>query len=155
MSSVEKRTAELRDVFHEIGRQFQAANSVLPNGLHGTLSNQELRILDCLGKEGPQMMSTLADYLNLAGNSVTTIIDGLEKKSLANRQRSDEDRRVVRVKLTEYGHKIYNDVDRATLQFFQAVLDPLTADEQEILSILIRKVARIGYTQRQALAKIG
>ena len=155
MSSVEQRAAELRGVFQEIGRQFQAANSALADGLHGTLSNQERRVLDCLGREGPQMMSALADYLNLAGNSVTTLIDGLEGKSLVHRQRSDKDRRVVRVDLTEYGHKVYNDVDRASLQFFQAMLDPLTADEQEILSVLIRKVARAGYTPSRAAVERG
>ena len=155
MSSVEQRAAELRGVFQEIGRQFQVANSVLTSGLHGTLSSQELRVLDFLGREGPQMMSAVADYLNLAGNSVTTLIDGLEEKSLVHRQRSDEDRRVVRVNLTEYGNKIYNDVDRASLQFYQAMLDPLTGDEQEILSVLIRKVARTGYTPRRAAAERG
>lgn len=147
MSSVEQRATELRGVFQEVGRQFQAANSALADGLHGTLSNQERRVLDFLGREGPQMMRVLAEYLNLAVNSVTTVADGLEEKRLVRRQRSDEDRRVVRVDLTEYGHKVYREVDSASLQFFQAILDPLTGDEQEILLVLMRKVARMGFSQ--------
>lgn len=155
MSSVEQRAAEVRQVFQEIGRQFQAANSALANGLHGTLSNQERRVLDFLGREGPQMMRALADYLDLAGNSVTTIADGLEEKSLVYRHRSDEDRRVVRVELTEHGHKVYNELDSASLQFYQAILDPLTADEQEIFLVLIRKVARIGFPRGLAAVENG
>lgn len=101
------------------------------------------------------MMRALAEYLNLAVNSVTTVVDGLEEKRLVRRQRSDKDRRVVRVDLTEYGHKVYRVVDSASLQFVQTMLDLLTADEQETFSVLVRKVARTGYTPSPAAVERG
>ncbi len=153
MSSTEQHVADLRKVFQEIGRQFEVISSTLTNGLHDALSKQDLRVLGFLGSEGPQMMTALADYLNLAGNSVTTIIDRLEERKLVQRQRSDEDRRIVRVQLTDYGDKVCSEMDRAAIQFYQTMLASLTADEQAIFAVLIRKIVRVGFKQTQVATK--
>lgn len=90
------------------------------------------------------MMRALAEHVSLAVNSITTVVDGLEQKALISRQRSEEDRRVVRVELTRSGTEAYLALKTAKTQFFRSMLRPLTVDEQEILLVLFRKIVRVG-----------
>ncbi len=89
-------------------------------------------------------MRSLAEHLGVAVNSVTSLIDHLEKKGLVHRTRSDVDRRVINVELTESGLKAFEIVSDAKLQFHRALLSALTEDEQEIMLVLFRKIARKG-----------
>jgi DNA-binding MarR family transcriptional regulator len=115
---------------------------------------RRVKIVATLGPASntPQMMRALAEYLSLAVNSVTTIVDGLEQKDLIRRQRSDEDRRIVRVELSELGREAFEASEAAKMQLFRSMLSPLTVDEQEILLVLFRKIARGGRTPVAAAA---
>ena len=93
------------------------------------------------------MMRSLAEHLGLAVNSMTSIVDGLEQKGLASRTRSATDRRVIHVELTAQGQATYELAANAKLQFHRALLGALTEDEQEILLVLFRKIAREGWKQ--------
>jgi DNA-binding MarR family transcriptional regulator len=145
MSSLEQRVAELWQIVQNLDEQFHAINATAANGFYQSLNQQELRVLGILSQKGQLMMRALADHLHLAGNSMTTIVDGLEKKDLVRRQRSDEDRRVVQVELTERGKEACKEIDNATALCCQALLEPLTPDEQEILMVLFRKLVRGGH----------
>src|SRR5215471_14529552 len=103
MNSVDRRAADLHDLVQDILKQFQCVNAAAANGPHAELNMQELRVVEFLGNEGPRMMRELAEHLTVAVNSVTSIVDHLERKGLVRRQRSAEDRRVVRVELTDLG----------------------------------------------------
>jgi DNA-binding MarR family transcriptional regulator len=144
--SIDQRAADLGLVVQDIMKQFQAVNAGAANGPHVALNQQELRVLEFLGHDGPQMMRALAEHLSLAVNSVTTIADGLEQKDLIRRQRSEEDRRIVHVELTESGRETFNALEASKLELFRSMLSPLTIDEQEILLVLFRKIARSGRT---------
>ena len=134
----------------EIGKQFQEVHTSVSNGPHAGLNHQEMKVVELLGRGGPQMMRALAEHVSLAVNSITTVVDGLEQKALISRQRSDEDRRVVRVELTRSGTAAYQALKTAKTQFFRSILRPLTVDEQEILLVLFRKIVRVGQTQSQS-----
>ena len=61
---------------------------------HGELSIPEVHILEFLGDGTSCMMRKLAEYLLVAVNTVTTIVDKLEQKKLVRRERDDSDRRI-------------------------------------------------------------
>lgn len=111
------------------------------------LSIQELRVIEFLGEGTPRKMSELADYLVLAVNSVTSTVDNLERKGLVRRTRTDHDRRVVRVELTEAGRTACDACIGDKTNFLRKMLAALTEDEQEILIVLFRKIARAGHAQ--------
>ncbi len=58
-------------------------------------------LIGALMKKGPCKVSDLSDMLSLSNSTVSGIIDRLEKSGQLTRIRSDEDRRVVMVDLTE------------------------------------------------------
>lgn len=147
MTTLDRRAADLQDIVQDILKQFQCVNAAAANGSHAELNVQEFRVVEFLGNEGPRMMREVAEYLTVAVNSVTSIVDNLENKGLVLRQRSEEDRRVIRVELTIPGREIYKSLVEANLGLFRSMLGAFTEDEQEIFMVLFRKIARAGRLQ--------
>lgn len=152
MTSLDRRAADLQEVVQDILKQFQCVNAAAANGPHVELNMQELRLVEFLGNEGPRIMRELAEYLTVAVNSVTSIVDHLEKKGLVHRQRSEEDRRIIRVELTDPGREIYQSLVEVNRRLFRSMLGALTKDEQEIFMVLFRKIARAGRSQVHQIA---
>jgi MarR family 2-MHQ and catechol resistance regulon transcriptional repressor len=151
MTSLDRKAADLRQLVQDIVIQFQSLNAAIANGPHVELNMQELRVIELLGTEGPRMMREIAEFLKVAVNSVTSIVDHLEQKELVRRQRSDEDRRVVRVELTDAGEAMYHSMTDVNLRFLRSMLRSLTDDEQEVFMDLFRKIASAGRTQVQKI----
>jgi len=152
MTSLDRKAADLRELVQDILKQFQSVNAAVANGPHVELNMQELRVVEFLGVEGPHMMRELAEFLTVAVNSVTNIVDNLEHKGLVRRLRSDEDRRVIRVELTDEGRVMYKASEDVNLRLLRSMLGALTEDEQEIFMVLFRKIARAGRSQLQKIA---
>jgi DNA-binding MarR family transcriptional regulator len=152
MSDLDRKVSELRHLVGEIIFQVGTVNAAVCHGPHAELSAQELLLVEYLGDSGPRMMRELAEYLRLAVNSLTTIVDKLEHKGMARRQRSDEDRRIVRVELTDSGREVYDGAVEEKKHFLRGMLTTLTEDEQEIFLVLFRKIARSGRSQVQKMS---
>ena len=152
METLDRRAADVQGVVQDILKQFQSVNAAVANGPHVELHVQELRVVEFLGIEGPHIMREIAEHLNVAVNSVTSIADNLEQKGLACRQRSDSDRRVIRIELTEAGRLMYQSLANMNLRLLRGMLGALTEDEQEIFMVLFRKIARAGRLQVQQMA---
>ncbi len=152
MSNLEHKAADLRRVVDDIVHQFEVLDNLAANGPHVELSCQELRLVEFLGDRGPRMMRELAEHLLLAVNSITGNVDKLERKGFVRRERSEEDRRVVRVELTAAGRQAYEAAVAAKLRFLGKMLGALTEEEQEIFMVLFRKIARAGRSQVEKLS---
>lgn len=146
-SELDRRAAELGQVVHEIVKRFEGANVSAANGPHVDLTIQETRVVELLGAAGGQMMRAVAEHLGVAVNSVTTIADGLERKGLLRRVRSDSDRRVVHVELTEAGLEASRSVLDIKTRFHREMLAALTEEEQAIFLVLLRKVGGMKATE--------
>lgn len=85
-------------------RDFQGA---LKRFHEGALSLVHLNLLMLLRFNGPLTMSRLAELLDVSVASATGIVDRVEKKGVIERRRSDEDRRVVQVYVTEKGEQVF------------------------------------------------
>jgi DNA-binding MarR family transcriptional regulator len=152
MTSLDRKADELRLLVGNILEQFRLIDAVAAEGPHVELSCQELTLVEHLGDSGPRMMRELAEFLLLAVNSVTSIVDKLEAKGIVRRRRSEEDRRVVRVELTDAGHEAYRAALEDKMRLLRSMLRALTEDEQEIFLVLFRKIARAGRSQVQKIA---
>ena len=100
----------------------------------------ELKMVDILGKEGPLMMSEIASRAGLSMSTLTTTMDGLVEKGLVQRERSENDRRVVRVELTKDGKKVFKEILEFHLGLVRGMLNNLSTDEQGTFISLFRKI---------------
>lgn len=64
-----------------------------------------MHIIEAIGLGEGNNMSTIAKKLNITVGSLTTSMNSLVKKRYTERIRSEEDRRVVYIRLTEKGIK--------------------------------------------------
>jgi MarR family 2-MHQ and catechol resistance regulon transcriptional repressor len=104
------------------------------------LTPSQFGVLEALFHLGPLCQGDLADKLLRSGASVTSVVEGLEKRGMVVRQRTEEDRRFVRVALTGKGRKLIAGIfpghARAVARRF-GVLEP---GEQDELRRLCRKL---------------
>jgi DNA-binding MarR family transcriptional regulator len=147
IDSLDSKAADLGELMREISEQFRSLNTDAACRTSMELSMQEFRVVEHLGMVGPRMMRELAEYLKLAVNSVTALVDHLERKGFVSRHRSEEDRRVVRVGLTAVGENAYEEIAAGKARFFRRMLASLTDEEQAIFLLLFRKIARAGRSE--------
>ncbi len=107
------------------------------------LSKQELLILFLLDRYGEIIMSQLADYINIPMSTATGIVDRLVKKKYIQRERSETDRRVVALVLSEQGKEIINEVKDSISNYVDIVLKGLTEEEKSFLINIIPKMMNL------------
>ncbi len=111
----------------------------------------EVKIIEILGKGGPMMMTEIADRAMLSVSTVTSVMDSLVGKGLVQRERCEEDRRVVRVEVTAEGQKVYQQVLETHLRMVRGMLSSLNKNEQDTLISLFRKIAEKIESERKAV----
>lgn len=94
------------------------------------LSNNDMHVIEAVGTGDGRNMSSIARRLNITVGSLTTAMNSLVNKKYVERQRSEEDRRVVFVRLTPKGVRAYKHHEDYHRQMTQAVVDKL--DEREM-----------------------
>lgn len=89
------------------------------------LTMSQFRMLLTLNKEGAMKAIELADILCLTPGAITGMTDKLEEHGWVARERSDEDRRVVLIQLTEAGEELVRSIkikQRETTEAFFKIL---------------------------------
>jgi DNA-binding MarR family transcriptional regulator len=144
MKAIDRRAVEFRALQEAVYARLSGLDLTALADLSVALTIQEFRSLEFLASAEPRKTKELAEHLGLAVNSVTDVVDSLERKGLARRRRDDADRRVVRVELTAAGRDAAGAITRSLLEVYRTYLGALTVQEQETLLALYRKIARVG-----------
>ncbi len=112
----------------------------------------ELLALLMLDRHGEVIMSQIADIINIPMSTATGIIDRLVKKGYVIRDRSDSDRRVVAIKLTEKGKASAAKIKEYISGYVRKIYDILTDEERELLFKIITRVMDALHEQRRDTA---
>lgn len=99
------------------------------------LTNNDMHVIEAIGLGDGRNMSSIAKKLKITVGSLTIAMNSLVNKKYVERHRSEEDRRVVFVKLTEKGVRAYHHHEDYHRQMTQAIMDKL--DEKE-LPVLVK-----------------
>ncbi|MDD7266960.1 MAG: MarR family transcriptional regulator [Lachnospiraceae bacterium] len=104
------------------------------------LTMTEVHTIEAIGSGDLQKMSQVAAKLEVTVGTLTTGIDRLVKKGYVFRERSEEDRRIVFVGLTDKGRT----VERIHRQFHEDLIEhmmvSLRLDEDEVLLRSLQKI---------------
>lgn len=95
----------------------------------GALSLVHLNVLAVLDTDGPLPMRGLAETLDVSQASATGIVDRMAQRGLVARHRDDDDRRVVRVALTDQGRNLIAGLATERREHLAMMLANLTDDE--------------------------
>ena len=126
---------ELMGHFDELVREF------LINEEGGNYSANEKSLLRFLRDHGPAVMSDLSAHLRLALSSTTGVVDRLVERKVVKRVRPEEDRRTVRVMLTNRGGRALEGLAADRVRLGRAMLDRLEPHRRKTLLALFRQMA--------------
>lgn len=96
------------------------------------ITNNDMHIIEAVGLDGNNM-SAIAKKLKITVGSLTTSMNSLVNKKYVLRQRSETDRRVVNIMLTEKGVKAYKHHNEFHMQMTDAVVKRLSDEELPVL----------------------
>lgn len=85
-------------------------------------------------------MSSLGDELEMARSGVTVLVDRMALAGLVKRRPDPEDRRIMKVIITEKGNEIMNEIFKNNGIFKVSTLDFIQQEEKELLCSLITKI---------------
>lgn len=106
------------------------------------ISRSEVAVLDTLGAEGAMSMGELAARVRVPLSTATRIVDRMVERDLVQRERPEDNRRVVRVALAGAGRRFYDEALAARVMGTERMLHYLTAAEQLQLLRLYRKMSQ-------------
>ncbi len=106
------------------------------------LTAPQFGVLEALYHLGPLSLGELAEKLLVTGGNVTYVMDRLEALGLVVRERSGDDRRVVRAHLTTKGQQTIAGVFPGHVKFVRGLVDPLSPEEQQTLRTLLKKLGK-------------
>ncbi|MEF2965011.1 MarR family transcriptional regulator [Paenibacillus sp. M1] len=105
------------------------------------LSFPQFKMLHVLLQSGPQKVSNLAEKLGLTSAAITGLTDRLIVEGYAKRDRTEEDRRVVFISITDKGKdtlkKILSDHEESTKTIFTSLEDEEVMHLKRIFTIMI------------------
>ena len=124
---MDKQKQEIAKLFHEVNmiiklgmrKCFEDMGITMPQGF----------VIGILSKRGEIKISDLSRVIGLTNSTVSGIIDRLEKQNIVERNRSEEDKRVVYVKLTKEYSDIFQHIHKSADEYFVKFLDEGTSDE--------------------------
>lgn len=97
------------------------------------ITNNDMHIIEAVGVGEPRKMSEIAKMLGVTVGTLTTNMNGLDKKGYVVRQRSETDKRVVYITLTERGRKAFFHHRDFHKNMIKAVVVGLDDDEKRLL----------------------
>jgi DNA-binding MarR family transcriptional regulator len=106
------------------------------------LTGPQLTVIKMLEGVGDLSLSELSERIRAQNSTVTGIIDRMERENLVVRARSTEDRRVVKIRLTEKGAKIARGIAVEPMEILRDALDSLSPAESRELFKVLTKLAR-------------
>lgn len=106
------------------------------------LTPSQFGVLETLYHLGPLCQGELSSKLLKSTGNMTLVLDNLEKQGLVRRERESEDRRLVTVHLTPTGELTIRRIFPQVAAQITALLSALTAEEQETLGQLCKKLGK-------------
>lgn len=130
MSELDKITYEVhKKVFAQI-----TENIELP------LISSHIYMLTYIRNHGECMVTDIANYLGVTLGAVTSLVDRLHDFGLVTRERSETDRRLVMIRLSEKGEELINKLDENRKAVISSFLRGIEEEEIQQLTKTMEKI---------------
>ena len=103
------------------------------SGSFKDMTTNDMHVIEAIGLGEPKNMTSVAKTLMVTTGTLTISVNSLVKKGFVERVRSEEDRRVVLISLTNKGRKAFRDHQKFHEEMVSSIVCALSDQEQEIL----------------------
>lgn len=108
------------------------------NGIN--ITPEQFLVLDILWDKQSISQQNIADIIQKDKNSVTKIIDSLEKKNLVKRVVDKKDRRINKIELTEEASALEKKTTEVAINFMNDVIKGIDNQELDLFVNVMRKL---------------
>lgn len=119
----------------------KSVSTQMSSHLMEDLSLEQFLLLRLLYSKGPIRASEIAEQLLVHKSAITVRVEKLVKKGLIERQRDENDRRNVYLRLTENGRSLYESLEKNINQFVEAIVSDIPEKEMEVFLNVYEKIA--------------
>ncbi len=129
-------------VLHTFFRKLieELLNKFTSEAIEMDLSLQEHYIIEVLGRNEQMTISNLADRVSAPLTTISSTLDRLYDQGFVERERSQEDRRVVEVSLSDKGREFFRANQQETRELVDNFLSRLSEEEREDLYRILSKM---------------
>lgn len=99
----------------------------------GYIPWNEFIVLRILNRTNKEMVSRVANELNVSNSHITAVTEKLINKGFVTRSRSTSDRRVVYLEITEQGKELVAKMEGEKKKYLQERFSALSEDEMDIM----------------------
>jgi len=103
-------------------------------------SKSEIFTLLLISKYNEIIMSKIAENMNISMSTANGIVERLVKNDYLNRSRSESDRRIVVIQLSNKGKTFVNKLKGVVFDYIKAVNDVLDDEERKLIFKVFNKV---------------
>lgn len=114
------------------------ANNLKSKGVE--LSINEVHILESIEKASSNTMTHLARRMMVTSGTLTTNISRLEKKGYVERYRDENDRRIVRIRLTPKADSVMKIHDEFHTRLIDKAVKDMHLDDNEVLNTSLENI---------------
>jgi DNA-binding MarR family transcriptional regulator len=118
----------------------QVEERSLCKGKYAEITVREMHVIEFIGLDQRIRMSELSRKLKVTMGTLTSAINHLVKKEYVIRERTENDRRVVFVKLSDKGIAAYKHHEKFHRVMVKSILSGLQEDEVEVLTRALKGV---------------
>lgn len=108
------------------------------NGIN--ITPEQYLVLDILWEKQSISQQKIADIIHKDKNSVTKIVDSLEKKKLVNRVVDKNDRRINKIELTQEGIDLEKITTEVAINFMSNTVDGIDAGDLDTFVKVLHKM---------------
>lgn len=105
------------------------------------ISINDMHIIEAIGVGEAKRSGTVANLMSVTMGTLTKAIDALTRKGYVNRIRSDKDKRVVKLSLTDKGKSAYYHHEQFHVHMIEHIKDGVTDDELKVLTNVLAKLS--------------
>lgn len=109
-------------------------------GEYNDVTANDMHVIEAIGTEEAKNMTSVARSLDVTTGTLTIAVNSLVRKGYVNRVRSEEDRRVVLISLSDKGKKAYLHHRQFHDRMINVVVEELTEEEQQVLERALKKL---------------
>lgn len=106
------------------------------------ITNNDMHIIEAVGLGDGNNMTTIAKKMKITVGSLTTSMNSLVKKNYVERNRSEKDRRIVKITLTEKGIKAYKHHEEFHEKMSKAAVSEMSEDEVKVLAKSLNNLSK-------------
>ena len=122
-------------------KAYQALIELIKKDIKNTgFAFNEFTVLEVIYHKKRITVTDIKEKVLVASSSLTYILDKLEKKGLIKRLKSEFDKRIIYVELTNDGVRISDEIFPKHYEVLKKVFNVLKEDEKNMLTDLIKKV---------------